>query len=106
MKTSGKWNFRSIVGRIIPGLVIAAMIGSMDVVPALAKDGHKGKGRHDNGRYEKKGRGHDRGHYEYDHGRRVYRPYGYYAPPPPVFYAPQPHIQPGISIMLPSIYIH
>ena len=41
MKTSSTWNFRSIVGKIMMGLVLAAMIGSMDVAPALGKDDHK-----------------------------------------------------------------
>ena len=57
MKTSSTWNFRSIVGKIMMGLVLAAMIGSIDVVPALGKDDHKRMGRHDNGRYEQRGRG-------------------------------------------------
>ena len=76
------------------GLVLVSMIGSIDVVPAIGADY-----RHDNGRYEKRGRG-------YDHNRRVYRPYGYrervyvqprviYAPPPP----------PGIGIFFPPVYI-
>ncbi|PIP06922.1 MAG: hypothetical protein COX51_07765 [Syntrophobacteraceae bacterium CG23_combo_of_CG06-09_8_20_14_all_50_8] len=95
MKTSSTWNFRSIVGKIMLGLVLAAMIGSIDVAPALGKDGHKRMGKH------------DKGHYEYVQGRRVYRPYGYgeryYPPPPPVIYAPPP--PPGISIFFPPIFI-
>jgi hypothetical protein len=98
MKTSTRWNFRSIAGKIAMGLVLAVMIGSIDVAPALGKDG-----KHDNGRYEKRGRGNDRGHYVYERGRRVYRPYGYtervYVPPR-VIYAPPPP-PPGISIFLP-----
>src|SRR5450759_287992 len=88
MKTSSTWSFRSIVGKIMMGFVLAAMIGSIDVAPALGKD------KHDNGR-----RGYDRGRYV--EGRRVYQQpyYGYrervYVPPP-VIYAPPP--QPGISI--------
>ena len=103
MKTSSTWSFRSIVGKIMMGLVLVAMIGSIDVAPALGKDK---RGKHDN-RYENRG---DRGHYVYVQGRRVYRPYGYrervyYAPaPPPVIYAPPP--PPGISIFFPPIYIH
>ena len=61
MKTSSTWNFRSIVGKIMMGLVLAAMIGSIDVAPALGKDDHKRGGRHDNGRYEHRGRGYDHG---------------------------------------------
>lgn len=107
MKTSSKWNFRSIVGKIMMGLVLAAMIGSIDVVTALGKDDHKRMGKHDNGRYEgNRGRGNDRGHYVYERGRRVYRPYGYrervYAPPPVLYAPPQP---PGISIFFPPIVI-
>jgi len=111
MKTS---SFRSIGGKIMMGLVLATIIGSMEVTPALAKDDHNRKGKHDKGRYEHRGRGYD--HDRYDHrgrgyyyvrGRRVYRPYGYservYAPPP-VYYEPPP--PPGIGIFLPPIIIH
>ena len=98
MKTSSIWNFRSIVGKIMMGLVLASMIGSIDIVPAFGKDNRMGK--HDNGRYEQRGRG-------YDHNKRVYRPYGYrqrvYVPPR-VIYAPPP--PPGISIFFPPIFIH
>jgi hypothetical protein len=104
MKTSRSWNFRSIAGKIMMGLVLFAMIGSIDAAPALGKD--KG-GRHDNGRYEQRGGGHDRGHYVYERGRRVYRPYGYrervYVQPPVVYAPPEP---PGIRIFFPPIFIH
>lgn len=40
MKTSSTWNFRSIVGKIMLGLVVAAMIGSADVVPSFGADNH------------------------------------------------------------------
>jgi hypothetical protein len=76
------------------GLVLTAMVGSIDVVPALGKDDHKRVEKHDNGRYEHRGHGDD-------HDRRDYHPYGY--APPPVIYAPAP--QPGISIFLPPINI-
>jgi hypothetical protein len=112
MKTSSRWNFRSIVGRIMTGLALAAMIGSINVAPSFGDDDHDRWGRHDNGRYEQRGRGHDRdryeqrgrghGRYSYVHGRRVYQPYGYservYVPPP-VYYEPPP--PPGIRIFLP-----
>ena len=99
MKTSSTWNFRSIVSKIMMVLVLAAMIGSIDVVPSFGKDAHK-----DNGRKEVRGRGNDR-------DRHVQgRPYGYYGhgerdyyPPPPVVYEPPP--PPGISIFLPPLYI-
>jgi hypothetical protein len=107
MKAASRWNFRSIAGKIMMGLVFVAMIGSMDVAPALGKDDQRRMGKHDNGRYEHRGRGNDRGHYVYERGRRVYRPYGYgervYVPPP-VIYAPPP--PPGISIFFPPIFIH
>ena len=99
MKRSSIWKFRSIAGKIIMGLIFAALVGSINVVPALGDD-HGRDGRHDNRRYEHRGRGHDRDRYE--HNRRYYRPYGYgervYAPPP-VIYAPPP--APGISIFVP-----
>ena len=107
MKISKTWKFGSIVGKIMMGLVLAAMIGSIDVAPALGKDDHKRMGKHDNGRYEHRGRGHDRGHYVQERGRRVYRPYGYservYVPPR-VIYAPPP--PPGITIFFPPFFIH
>jgi hypothetical protein len=37
MKTLSTWNFRSIVGKIMLGLVLVTMIGSIDVAPASAK---------------------------------------------------------------------
>jgi hypothetical protein len=96
MKTSSTWNFRSIVGKIMMGLVLAAMIGSLDVAPALGRDDHKRMGKHDNRRYEQRGRGYyDRGHYV--QGRRVYAP-------PRVIYAPPP--PPGIGVFFPPIFIH
>jgi hypothetical protein len=114
MKTPSRWISRSILGKIMMGFVLAAMIGSMEVAPALAKDDHKRMEKHDNGRYDNKGRGYDNDRYDhsgrryyYAHGRRVYRPYGYMQPvyaPPPVYYEPAP--PPGISIFFPPIYIH
>jgi hypothetical protein len=102
MKTSSTCNFGSIIGKIMMVLVLAAMIGSIDVAPALGRDDHKDEGRrHDNGRKEIRGRGYDRDRYERD--RRDYRPYGYGYAPPPVIYAPPP--QPGISIFFPPIVI-
>jgi len=95
MTTSSAWNFRSIVGKIMMGLVLAATIGSIDVAPVLAKDDHKRVEKHDTGRSEHRGRGDDRGR------RRDYQPYGY--APPPVIYAPDP--QPGINVFFPPIII-
>lgn len=101
MKTSSTWSFRSIVGKVMMGLVLAAMIGSIDATPALGK-----KDKHDKKRYEHRGLGYDRDRYV--QGRRVYGPYGYrervYAPPR-VIYAPPPP-PPGIRIFFPPIFIH
>ena len=81
------------MGKIMMGLVLAAMIGSIDVAPAIGKNDKR-----DNGRYEHRGRGYDRDRYQ---GRHDYRPYGY--APPPVIYAPPP--PPGIGIFFPPIFI-
>jgi hypothetical protein len=100
MKTSSRWNFRFIGGKIMMGLVLAAMISSINVLPALGKDEPKRKGNYDNGRYEQRGPGYDRYHHP------VHRSYGYkergYGPPP-VIYAPPP--PPGITIFFPPIFI-
>jgi hypothetical protein len=113
MKTPGTWNFRSIAGKVMLGLVLAAMTGSIDVAPSYGDDGHKrgdryehgGRG-HDNGRYEKRGHGHDRDRYYYRNGRRHYRQTVYretvYVAPPVVYAPPEP---PGISIFFPPIII-
>ena len=104
MKASSTWNFRSIVGKIMLGLVVAAMIGSADVVPSFGEANHSRGGKQGSGRNEQRGRGHDRD--RNGHGRREYRSYGYrervYVPPP-VVYAPPPPI--GIGIFFPSIII-
>ena len=95
MKTSNTWSFRSIVGKIMMGLVLAAMIGSIDVVPVLGKDYKQNKGR-----YEQRGRGYDRDRYQgrgYGYRERVYAP-------PRVIYAPPP--PPGVGIFFPPVYIH
>ena len=100
MKISSTWNFRSIVGKILMGLVLSAMLGSAGVVPALGDDDHDRRGRHDNRRYEHRERGHDNWRYEHrERGYDYYQPYGYreriYAP----IYAPAP--APGVSIFFP-----
>jgi|WetSurMetagenome_2_1015567.scaffolds.fasta_scaffold01338_10 hypothetical protein len=93
MKTSSKWNIRSVAGKIMMGLVLAGMIGGVGAAPAFADDR-----RHDNRRYQRAGHGYN--HDRYVHDRRNYRPYGYregyYAPPPP---------PPGIGIFFPPIFI-
>jgi hypothetical protein len=93
MKTSNTWNFKSIVGRVVLGLVLAAMIGSIDVAPAFAKDNHKRIVKHDNGRHGGQRYHRDR----YVQGRRVYVP-------PPVIYVEPP--APGIQIFFPPLFIH
>jgi hypothetical protein len=99
MKTSRTWNFRSIVGKIMMGLVLAVVIGSIGIAPAFGKNDKK-MGKHHKGHYEYGARGydHDRRH----HGHDGYRERVYYAPPP-VVYAPLP--PPGISIFIPPIII-
>ena len=112
MKTTGRWNYRSIAGKVMLGLVLAVMTGSINAAPSYAEDGHgrgdryeRGGRGHDNGRYEKRGHVHDRGRYYYRNGRRyyrqpVYRERVYVAPPPVVYAPPEP---PGISIFFPPI---
>jgi len=113
MNTSRIWDLRSIGGRIMLGLVLAAMLGSMDAAPALARDHgdrhdndrYEHRGRHDNGRYEHRGRGYERDRYvQHRRGYRtttVYRERVYL--PPPVVYEPPP--PPGISFFFPPIII-
>jgi hypothetical protein len=97
MKTSSTWNFRSIVGKIMMGLVLAVMIGSIGAAPALGKDNDKRRGKQDNRRYEQR----DARPYGYHYG---YRERTYYYPPPPVVYAPPR--PPGISIFFPPFFIN
>ena len=88
---------------VMMGLLIAAILGFMDVAKSFGDDNRDRGGKHDNGRYENKGRGHDRDRNE--RGRRENRPYGYreraYVAPP-VIYAPPP--PPGIGIFFPPIF--
>lgn len=114
MKTSGRWSLRSIAGKVLLGLALTAMIGSLNVAPSYAdNDRNRGRQQYDNRRYEhNRGPGDNRyrqgGHGRW-HDRRGYRYYedGYrhriYAPPP-VFYAPPP--EPGIRIFFPPVYIN
>ena len=125
MKTSSAWKFKPLIpingisvltkffsagktqkrisnllmGKVMMGLALIAMIGSIDVAPALGKND-----KHDNRRYEQQGRGYDR----HRQVRRVYRPYyGYrervYVAPRVIYEPPPP---PGISIWFPPIVIH
>ena len=81
------------------GLVLAAMIGSINAAPALGKNDKK-MGKHDNGRYQHRGPGYDHKRYQgrpyYGYGQRAYAP-------PPVIYAPPP--PPGIGIFFPPIFL-
>lgn len=102
MKTSSRWSVKSITGKVMLGLVLAAMIGSLDVVPAIARDDHdRMERRDDNRRYENRGRGNERDRYRREHRAYGYRERGY--APPPVFIAPPP--PPGIGIFFPPIFI-
>jgi hypothetical protein len=112
MKTKGTGIFRSIVGKIMAGLALAALIGSVDAAPVMARDNVNRGGAHQGNRhYESRGRGHgyDRGHGHdrgYYRGGRWYPSFGYVEPvyvAPPVYYAPEP--APGVSIFLPAIHI-
>lgn len=117
MKTSGTWNFRSVVCKIMMGFFFATMIIVIDAAPALARDrGYyetvDGERVYRPYRYRKHKERRNRGYYETVNGRRVYRTYRYservyveppvYVPPP-VYYEPP---APGIRLFLPSINIH
>ena len=106
MKIPGTWNLRSIAAKVMMGLVVAVMAGSINVVPSFGEDGHgRGDRGHDRDRYEQRGHGYARGHYKQD--RRYYRQPAYrervYVAPPPVIYAPPE--PPGISFFFPPIII-
>jgi hypothetical protein len=108
MKTKGTSIFRCLSGKIVMALVLATLIGSLDVRPAMAghDDERWERGEHrDEDRDEY--RRHDRGHRHRPRGYRYVEPV-YIAPQPvyvapPVYYAPRP--EPGISIFLPTIHI-
>jgi hypothetical protein len=88
MKNTG---IRSMAGRIMMGLALAAMIGGIGVSPVFADNGRKDYRKHDNRRYEQ-----NRG---YERNRHYYHPYGYrervYSP----VYTPAP--APGFNIFFP-----
>ncbi|KAB0663807.1 hypothetical protein F6V25_15355 [Oryzomonas japonica] len=107
MKIPGIRNFRSVAGKVMMGVVLAVMVGSVSVTPARG-DGNRGRGeRHDDRRYENRGRGYGRDRHYVRGGRGYYRPYYGYRErvyvEPPVVYAPPP--PPGIRIFLPPIII-
>ena len=106
MKKSGRWNLKSIAGKVMLGFVFTAMLGSVYVAPSYGDNDHdRGRG-YDHRRVEH--RGHAYGHGRW-HDNRGYRYYddGYreriYVEPP-VFYAPPP--EPGIRIFFPPVIIH
>ena len=106
------------MGKVMLGLVLAAMTGGINVVSSYGDDNRGGGRGHDNGRYEKRRHGHDRNRYYYNNGRRydrnryyyyngrrydrqtVYRERVYVAPPPVIYAPPEPV---GLSIFLPPI---
>jgi hypothetical protein len=89
MKTASTRDFKSIAGKIMMGLALVAMIGSIGVASSFG-DNRKDY-RQDNRRYD-----HNRG---YERDRHYYHPYGYrervYSP----IYAPAP--APGFNIFFP-----
>jgi hypothetical protein len=117
MKTTNTGTFGSILRKMMMGLVLTAMIGSMDVGPALGKDHDDRRGKHDSSRYDKRDRWGDhhrryvdrgrRGYYQDFNGRRVYRYYNHreriYVAPQPIYEPPPPF---GIGIFFPPIIIH
>jgi hypothetical protein len=95
MKTSSTWNIKSITGKVMMGLVLAAMIGSMDVAPAIGRDDYRRVEKQNNNRNEHRGRGNE-------HRRPVQKRRAYI--PPRVIYEPPP--PPGFGIFFPPIFIH
>jgi len=104
MNTTGSWNMRSIVGKVMAGLVLTTMIGVVGVLPAHSNDHNQRYERHDRDRHENRGREYNRG--RYNHNRRnyhrapVYRERVYVEPQ--VIYAPPRPT--GISIFLPPLF--
>ena len=104
MKTSSRWDFRSIVCKFTVGLVLTLIIGSINVVPAFSEDSRRRMENNDHDRYE---RSNDRDRYQHerrsnDRERYDHRRHGYNSPP--VIYVPPP--PPGIRIFFPPIYIN
>ncbi len=100
-----KWNFSPLVSKVMIGLVLTAIMGSINVSPSYGDDGYR-RGKDDNRRYEHRGNGyghgrwHDRGGYRYYNDG--YRERIFVAPP--VYYAPPP--RPGVHVFFPPIYIN
>jgi hypothetical protein len=108
MKTSSRWNVRDMAGRIMLGIVVTLMIGSVHVTPAFSREYDT---RGNQGRYEHRGRGHDQVRYEHrrnyrdrrGYDRRWHRERGYDYDGPPGFFIPPP--PPGVSIFFPPVII-
>jgi len=103
MKTEGSWNCRSIVGKVMVGLMVTAMMGAVSVLPAQSNDNDRRIERHDNGRSDHRGRGYERNRHKRD--RRHYRAPVYrervYVEPRVIYAPPRP---PGVSIFLPPLF--
>ena len=88
---------RSLVGKIVLALAVAAVMVGISLGPALSEDNERRDRQQE--RYR---RAHQPSRRAYQPPRRAHQPYGYYAPPPvvyappPVVYAPPP--SPGISL--------
>jgi len=85
----------SIVGKIMMALIFVSLIGGISAGSALGQD-YRRQAPQQRGYYDNRG-------WQGDHGRRVYRPRGYYHPGPrygpPIYTVPAP--SPGISLFLP-----
>lgn len=106
MKTPSRWDFRPIVSKLIGGMVLALMIGGINVVPAFSEGNQRRMEYNDHDRYERDRYRSDRNRYEHERrwdarNRYEHRRHGY--EPPPVIYAPPS--PPGIRIFFPPIYI-
>jgi hypothetical protein len=103
MKTEGSWNIRSIMGKVMAVLVLATMLGAVDVLPAHSRENDRRIERRDNDRNENRGREYNRG--RYNNGRRNYRAPVYrervYVAPPVIYAPPRP---PGLNIFLPPLF--
>lgn len=102
MKTASSWNIKSIVGKVMVTLAATTMLSAVVALPAHSDDHDRRIERRDDGRFEHRERGYDRGRYY--QGRRNYRAPVYrervYVEPPVIYAPPRP---PGISIFLPPL---
>lgn len=88
--------------RIVLSFFVLLILTVMSM-PVLAEE---------HGRGGERGRGHERGHNEREYRGGYNRGYngGYYAAPvyspPPVYYAPDPYVSPGITFVIPLGHHH